>query len=173
MVQEQAEMPTLGRELKGIAINLLANLFFFEPEDDSVFRQHHRSPSNLAAARDSVTLSGTIRSRLRHNSVELKTLLMKISGFAYAILPEAYPTHASELPPSLHWMEIGDCVATRCKVQDNKGTFRLPVTIKGYRGSSAPHVLAIKMNETPERWIPISGFPVSIGELTRRIASHE
>lgn len=169
MVHDQAKLPTLGGGLKDVAINLLANLFFFEPDDENLPSAIRRSSTNLAAARDSVTLSGTIRSRLRHKSVELKSLLSKSSGFASAILPEAYATHASELPPNLHWTEISHFCEMRRKVQDNKGMFRLPVTLKGYR---SPHVLAIKMNEAPERWIPISGFPVSTGELLRRIASH-
>jgi hypothetical protein len=105
MVGRQTREPTLNREVHKIAKNLLANLFYFEPGYGSLASPKGRSGS-ITISRDSITLTGTVRSRLRHNSVELKNPLSKVLGFFY--VPETYPTHAAELPLNLRWTGIRD-----------------------------------------------------------------
>ncbi|KAH8699414.1 hypothetical protein GQ44DRAFT_733209 [Phaeosphaeriaceae sp. PMI808] len=146
MVAKQMSEPTRRREVQGIANTLLANLFFFEPDGKNPASPAILSVDGTNALKSSTALAGTIRCRLRHNSVELKTLLSKVLDFSYALLPEHCHSHATELPSDLYWNEVAEFKDMMPEILDNKR-------------SRASHVLAVRMKESPMRWIPVSGFP--------------
>jgi len=125
------------------------------------------STDSNAFLRDSITLSGTIRCRLRHNSVELERLLSTAIEFSYALLPRQTHPRAADLPSNLHWTKL-EFQGIRPSIGDDSHKFRVPVSISGRKGSPDVHVLAVLMNQNSGRRIPISGFPVTMSQLTRR-----
>jgi patatin-like phospholipase/acyl hydrolase len=168
LIDRQMTEPRWSEEVQGIADTLLANLFFFEPGDDNQGSLTTLSVEGTSSLKGSFALTGTIRSRLRHKSAELMSLLSKVLGFSYAVLHEQCRPHTTELPSNLRWREVEDFQRMRSEVQDNRRSFRVPVSFQGSKESGAPHVLAVRMKERPGRWIPISGFPVTLVELVRR-----
>lgn len=168
LVREQTSETRQSEEVQGIADTLLANLFFFEPGDENVGSSTSLSVHGTSSLKGPVALNGTIRCRLRHNSVELIKLLSQVQAFSYGVLPEHCRSHTVELPSNMRWKEVEDFRSMRAEIQNNKRRFRVPVSLKGAKESRAPHVLAVKMKRRPDEWIPISGFPVRLGELVRR-----
>jgi predicted acylesterase/phospholipase RssA len=156
MVDHQMRELRWHQEIQDISDTLMATLFYFEPNNNSLASTRTLSVDGTNSLKGCLTLPGTIRCRLRHNSVELKQLLSHILSFSYALFPENCQSHAVELPLNLHWIKIGDFDQIRTNIQDNKCRFRVAVSINGSRESPVPHVLAVRMKRKPEKWIPIT-----------------
>lgn len=173
-------------EIEEIANTLLANLFFFEP-DGEVTSGHGRGGSaSLLADPSRDVLSGSIRCRLGHGTPELKRLLSEIvEGFAYVALPGSNGGSSADVlkqvarVPEARWERIrlvvrgkdgrpGEMLATETVGERSSvPKFRLPYTFSVRKGSAGLHVLAVKLARC-EHLVPISGFPSTLADLTRR-----
>jgi len=179
---------TAQAEIALVADTLVANLFFFEPDDDI-----QDQPSVLLSDRTNDVLCGTIRCRLGHQTPQLVQLLELVDGFAFTQLDAAVGDanlveRVQQLPPG-HWEPIRMAVREgpiprRASALDMMVVndphahvhgavghavpkFRVPYTVVVRKGSLGPLVLGVKLHRRDKR-IPISGFPVTMAELKRR-----
>lgn len=171
-------------EVEEIANTLLANLFFFEPDDIHT----GSSPSGTRTYLSDPTLDtlpGSIRCRLGHGTPELKRLLGEIvEGFYHVQLAPSPANTAVDVLrevarlPETRWEKIGfrirgrDARPGEVLFSDTVGgstvqKFRLPYSFGVRKGSAALQVLAVKLNRC-EHLVPISGMPSTFGELGRR-----
>ncbi|KAF2192481.1 hypothetical protein K469DRAFT_745903 [Zopfia rhizophila CBS 207.26] len=167
MVELWMQEPRWIQEILDIADTLMANLFFFQPGDDNAVSSTTLSVDGTRALKGLAALSGTIRCRLRHNSVELKTLLKRVVSFHYAVLADDIKTHSEELPSDLQWTELMGLQSMRAQIVENKRRLRVPFILEAQKGSRVAHVLAVQMKNSGKK-IPISGFPVTLDDLIRR-----
>jgi predicted acylesterase/phospholipase RssA len=164
-------------EVQEIANALLANLFFFEPDEV-------RSPSATLSDPTLDALPGSIRCRFGHGTPELKRLLGEmVEGFYHVRLPPCPNSAAAAVDalkevarvPRARWGRItaegirgrdarpGEMLVGEHGVQK----FRLPYAFGVRKGSTAVQVLGVKLMRC-EHLVPISGFPSSMADLGRR-----
>lgn len=166
-MQDMVEQNINLSEVQDIADQLLANLFYFEPDADRIVI------SELAPTQrrgNPLTISGTIRCRLSHGSSELEFLLAKVYQIAYASLRGATNSRAMDLPRELEWATIYSNV-TGPNLRDEFHRFRASISIKGSMNSGDAHVIALSMKERPGKMVPISGFPMTFSQLIQRTNS--
>jgi len=168
------------KEIALIADTLVANLFFFEP-DDGIQPQ---SAKSLLSDKTNDVLQGTIRCRLGYQTPQLVRLLGLVEDFAFTQLDVApgdtnLVEKVRQLPTS-RWEPIRTTLkeghmakrASSIEMMAVDGhsavpKFRVPYTIVVQKGSLGPLVLGVKLHRRDTR-ISISGFPVTMPELKRR-----
>ncbi|OIW34180.1 hypothetical protein CONLIGDRAFT_677892 [Coniochaeta ligniaria NRRL 30616] len=172
-------------EVAEIADSLLANLFFFEPDDV----HGPTTTTNRLSDPTLDTLPGSIRCRLGHGTPELKRLLGEmVEGFYHVQLPPSPGSTAAvdvlkevARVPEARWEKIAfkirgrDARPGEMLIAENVGgggsssvqKFRLPYVFGVRKGSAALQVLGVKLRRC-EHLVPISGFPSTFGELARR-----
>jgi predicted acylesterase/phospholipase RssA len=161
-------------EIQEIANTLLANLFFFEPDDidDAISPVSSQSPSIDPSYN---ALAGSIRCRLSHGSPQLEKLLGElVESFSYA---QMYSGNTAEVSGVKNWttvehpsgrLRLLDVMV--CEPQqrgDGVKKFRLPFNFMVKKHNNMFQVLAIKLKRSDEK-IAISGFPSTLEDLRRR-----
>jgi predicted acylesterase/phospholipase RssA len=160
--------------IQEIADTLIANLFFFEPDDleaghSPVLRQSHLSDPSYNI------LAGSIRCRLSHGSPQLERLLDEmVEGFSYAQMTS---DNTADVGRVQNWSEVEHPLGQRrlldVMVSETQPAghairkFRLPYTFVVKKNNSMFHVLAVNLKRC-EKKIAISGFPSTIDDLQRR-----
>ena len=159
-------------QIRDIAHKMLANLFFFEPDDNSVARAAERVGSIGSGENH---LSGSIRCRLHRNSGGLRRLLTeKVDSLWYTVVAEGSlvdewmvanhiwkPLRVTDESP-----ELSRCV----DLDAGEWTVKVGVNLKDRFGSNRLHVIALRVRDT-EKYIPISGFPATLAELVERASA--
>jgi len=176
---------TAKEDVARVANELIASLFFFEP--DSVSDKHVGS---LLSDKRNDVLHGTIRCRLGHQTPQLLHLLRMVEGFAFTQLDGAVGGNVNTVE-AVRRLPVGQWEPVRMMVRDGANLrevppvnmiqvvdevvgghaavpkFRVPYTISVRRGSMGPLVIGVKLHRCESR-IAISGFPVIIADLKRR-----
>jgi hypothetical protein len=165
-VNEWTKIPEIAEKITDIADILMANLFFFEPDEKASSTSHI-----LLADHSYDVLAGSIRCRLGHDTVPLKTLLSKkVESFWYAETSSADTQQLKSLP-SPRWTLVRNArtvIPSEMTIQDNEITkFRLNHKFCVKNGSHSFQLLAVKFHGSEKR-VPISGFPSTLGDLQRR-----
>jgi hypothetical protein len=160
--------------IQEIANTLIANLFFFEPDDleathSPVLKQRHLSDPSYNV------LTGSIRCRLSHGSPQLERLLGEmVEGFSSAQMTS---DNTADVGRVQNWTEVlhpaGQNRLVDVMVSEPQPAgyvvkkFRLPFTFVVKKNNSMFHILAVKLKRYEKR-IAISGFPSTIDDLERR-----
>ena len=166
---------TAATQIQELADTLIANLFFFEPDD--VDATHSRVSSSKYLSDPSCTvLTGSIRCRLSHESPQLEKLLGEmVEGFYNA---ESRSDNTADVGRVQNWTKIEhplgprpllNCIVLETQQQgyEVKKKFRLSFTFVVKKHNSMFQTLAIKLRRS-EKKIAISGFPSTIEDLQRR-----
>lgn len=155
-------------EVQEIANTLMANLFFFEPEDGPLSANEGRLTNP-----DHDVLPGSVRCRLPHGSVSLRKLLEeKAESFWSAEVDSPCTKTLSELPKYI-WRRIeqppggSDRLMDMTIFEDGVHKFRLTHTFKAPKSTSRFQVIAVKLNGCDKK-IAISGFPSTLTDLQKR-----
>ena len=167
MVQNQMKtrngrVSSLGQQIESLADILVANLFFFEPDEVS------RTDSYLHATNASGPhyISGSIRCRLASNSPGLKDLVNKLECFWQTEIL----CGGNMAPLETVWTQILYLDEQRKAVRSDRMRFQLKVSIATFEPNDVQQVIAISFRgEGVQKRSPISGFPVSLKELRRRV----
>lgn len=157
-------------QIQKIANTLIANLFFFEPDDvEAPLPQSHLSDPSYNV------LAGSIRCRLSHGSPQLEKLLGEmVESFFYvqtasdntADVCQAQNWTEVELPPGK--VRLVDVLVSEPQQRGyDVKKFRLPFKFVVKKNNNMFQVLAIKLKQC-EKKIAISGFPSMIDDLQRR-----
>jgi predicted acylesterase/phospholipase RssA len=165
---------TAESKIQELANTLIANLFFFEP-DDIEGANSPASPRRLLSDPSYTILSGSIRCRLGHGSPQLERLLGEmVEGFYYA---QTRSDDTAEVGRAHNWMRVehppGQVRLLDVMVSEPQHSghdvkkFRLPFKFVVRKQGSIFQVLAIKLKRS-EKKIAISGFPSTIDDLQRR-----
>jgi hypothetical protein len=162
--------------IQEIANTLIANLFFFEP-DDVEAANSSVSPTNHLSDPSYNILAGSIRCRLSHGSPQLKKVLSDmVEGFSYA---QMATDNTADVDRVQHWTEIqpppGQNRLVEVMVSEPQPAghavekFRLPFTfvVKKHNSKDLFQVVAVKLKRS-EKKIAISGFPATLADLQRR-----
>lgn len=164
---------TAASQIQELANTLIANLFFFEP-DDIEAGHSPVSSQNLLHDPSCTVLAGSIRCRLSHESPQLEKLLSEIVEEFYHA--EVRSDNTADVGRVQHWTKVEhdqkrllDAVVLESKPGSNdvKKKFRLPHVFVVKKHNSMFQVLAIKLKRS-EKKIAISGFPSTIDDLQRR-----
>jgi hypothetical protein len=160
--------------IQEIANTLIANLFFFEPEEGT---NSPVSPGSHLFDPSYISLAGTIRCRLSHGSPQLEKVLGDmVEGFSYT---QMTTDNTADVGRVQHWTEIqppqGQNRLVEVMVSEPQSTgytvkkFRLPFTfvVKKHNSKDLFQVLAVKLKLSGKR-IAISGFPATLADLQRR-----
>jgi hypothetical protein len=149
-------------QIQDLAEILLANLFFFEPDDDA--------PTSRLADPTYESLHGTIRCRLAHDSIPLRELLEnKAESFWYTEVTKADTESLDQLEQT-RWVQIRPSsggLASEVTIENNRKMFRLKQKFSVKQFSNLYQVLAVKLKGSNKR-IPISGFPSTLSDLQER-----
>jgi hypothetical protein len=148
-------------EIRRISYALIANLFFFEPDPETL-------------AKEGSTLRGSIRCRLRHGSEAVQVLLeKKVVGFWHATVMRAEVPEVDNVTSS-RWRPIRDISGGRNRPaqmiveEGNTKKFRLNFQLDDNTGGGSLYqVLAVQLDGNQAK-IPISGFPATMEELNQR-----
>ena len=162
---------TAAARIQNIAETLLANLFFFEPDEVEVTNSPVLSQSHLSDPLYNV-LAGSIRCRLGHGSPQLEKLLGEMAeGFFYA---QTTSNNTADVDRVQNWTEVEHppgqvrLVDVMVFEAQQRGLhvkkFRLPFKFVVKKQSNMFQVLAIKLKRC-EKKIAISGFPSMIDAL--------
>jgi hypothetical protein len=166
VVQKWTKIPEIAEKIDDIANILIANLFFFEPDNRA-----SSTSSGLLGDHSYENLAGSIRCRLGHETVSLENLLSKkVESFWYAEASSADTEQLINLPKP-RWILVRSAstdVPSEMTVQENeRKKFRLNHTFRVKNGSNLFQVLAVKLYGLEKR-VPISGFPSTLVDLQRR-----
>lgn len=134
---------------------LIASLFFFEPE---------------GLPKDNEPLHGSVRCRLQHGSEALTALLKeKVVKFWHASSAK-WDTPYDKLV----WRSVKDIKSQSSRPSDmyaqdddNMRKFRLNFHMAANNGGGSFQILAVQLKDV-ERHVPISGFPVTLADLSIR-----
>jgi hypothetical protein len=163
VVNEWVKILEIAEKINYIADILIANLFFFEPDEKASSTSHV-----LLADHSYDVLAGSIRCRLGHETVPLKTLLSKkVESFWHAEASSADTQHLKSLlnPRWTLIRNVSTVVPSEMTIQDSEiKKFRLNHTFCVKNGSRSFQVLAVKFCGSETR-VPISGFPSTLGNL--------
>jgi predicted acylesterase/phospholipase RssA len=165
---------TSTTKIQELANMLIANLFFFEPDDVEAANSPVSSQRHLSDPSYSV-LAGSIRCRLSHGSPQLEKLLGEmVEYFSYTQMGWE---NTAEVGRVQNWTKIehpaGQVRLLDVRVPEPQHSghdikkFRLPFRFVVKKQHSMFHVLAIKLKRSKEK-IAISGFPSTIHDLQRR-----
>ncbi|KAN0096064.1 hypothetical protein V8E51_014869 [Hyaloscypha variabilis] len=166
---------TAAANIQELADTLIANLFFFEP-DDAEATNSPVSSSKFLSDPSCTVLAGSIRCRLSHESPQLEKLLGEmVEGFCHA---ETRSDSTADVGRVQNWTKIEhplgprpllNCMVSEVQYQGHevKRKFRLPFTFMVKKNNIMYQVLAMKLKRSEKR-IAISGFPSTIDDLVRR-----
>jgi predicted acylesterase/phospholipase RssA len=161
-------------QIQNIANTLIANLFFFEPDDVEATNSPVLPQSHLSDPSYNV-LAGSIRCRLSHGSPQLEKLLGEmVEGFFYV---QTASDNTADVGRAQNWTEVerppGQVRLVDVMVSEPQQRghdvkeFRLPFKFVVKKHNNMFQVLAIKLKRC-EKKIAISGFPSTIDDLQRR-----
>jgi hypothetical protein len=158
---------TESSRIDKIVDTLIGTLFFFEPHDNGEPHESSRQPAHF----DRLTLSGSIRCRLRHQSPEVERLLAKVESFWHAHVPSADPVTALAAP---NWTLVGSAMGEKKVVpaemlveENDMRKFRVPCVLSARKGTHRFEVLAVKLKERPDK-VLLSGFPSNLSTMAER-----
>jgi Patatin-like phospholipase len=165
MVLRWTKRPEIAEKIQDIANILMANLFFFEPHEKS------SASRSLLADPSYNILAGSIRCRLGHDSVPLRSLLAeKVESFWYTETSSADTEKLKGLP-EFRWTTVRSgsaVVPSQMTIEESEvKKFRLNYTFRVKDNSNMFLVLAVKLSGTGKR-IAISGFPSTLTDLQER-----
>lgn len=167
MVARQMKEPEWKAQVDHVADVLLANLFYFEPDPFEPASANNLTPTGTQHFNTAVALEGTVRSRMRHGSVELGRLLDRVTGLFYTQVPTSSSDRFHSSPSQREsWTEIAAFITVKEQVKQLKRLFRVPVRLSE-TPERASLVLAVRFRGSYST-IPISGFPVSSDDLRMR-----
>jgi len=158
-----------------IANILIANLFFFEPDDVEATNLAVSSQRHLSDPSYDV-LAGSIRCRLGHGTPQLEKLLGEmVEGFSYT---QIYTDNVADVGQVQNWTDITyppgqnrllEVMASESPPAGGHAIkkFRLPYTFVVKKHNCMFQVLAVKLKRS-ENKIAISGFPSTLPDLQRR-----
>jgi hypothetical protein len=161
-------------QIQELADTLIANLFFFEPNDTEAAQSLVSSQRNLSDPSYTV-LEGSIRCRLSHGSPQLEKLLGEmVEDFSYT---QMGTDNTAEVGRVQNWTKVehpaGQAMLLEVMVSEPQHSghdvrkFRLPFKFVVKKHHAMFQVLAIKLKRS-EKKIAISGFPSTIDDLQRR-----
>jgi hypothetical protein len=163
--KEWCGKPKQAVAIQEIADTLVASLFFFEPDPSQ--------PLLLRNRNERVTLQGSIRCRLLHDSPELETLLGRVNSFWHGTIVAGTKAAATAIENVGNWQSIknptdGDQRQGMKVLEDGVWKFRVPHTISARRDADVFPVVAVELGGAK---IPVSGFPSSIEAMCTRAGS--
>lgn len=161
MVARQMKEPEWKTRIDNLTYTLLASLIYFEPDPSEPLSASSLTPAGTRHFNMDVAIKGTVRSRLRHHSIELTGLLDKLSGLFYTTIStwSSHRFHYSQVQPD-RWVEIKEFASVRDRVKQSP--FRVPVCLKS--SESELLVLAVRFKGSAST-VAISGFPAHLNDL--------
>ena len=157
MVQQQMKEPDWRTRIRSTAHALLANLFYFEPDNNTA-----HTVTDMPTE-----IQGTIRTRLRHHSHELILLLDRVSGFVYTKLSTSSRRTSDNLAMQHEtWTTMSGFATLRTKVKHSGQLFRLPVKFSEVSETKSL-LVAVRFKDSSAP-VPISGFPTTIREMREK-----
>ncbi|KAF2094251.1 hypothetical protein NA57DRAFT_80664 [Rhizodiscina lignyota] len=170
MVSEQTKntvdgSPSLSSSISSLANILLANLFFFEPDENFAEGMEIVTLSPYQKSHHVKQFKGSIRCRLAYDSAELKSLVHRIEGFHHAELWLGRTTSVEEP----RWTVIPFSDNQRNAIRTKRERFRVNFTMKTEDEVQKQQVIVVSFrNESLDVKNSISGFPVTLMELKKR-----
>ena len=165
---EGGVLHSLGKRIVEVADLLIANLFFLEPDEGTLFSPSLRDP----VSPQRIKFFGSIRCRLAHESPELKQLVNKVDEFWLKEIVSANPGELDRDDPTLVPCTVIPLTdGQRSNIRMHRKRFRVQITITTFDPINTQQLIAVKLKGRT-RAIPISGFPVTLQELQKRMLLH-
>lgn len=170
MVERQMEETVWASRVSEVANALLANLFYFEPAFEAAPSFVDLASTGRRQTEAVTEIQGTIRTRLRHGSLELRRLLNRVGGLSYTKLSALSREKTSSAPVKYEpWAEITAFTTIKEQVKQSRQPFRVPVRFS--EESEAKSILVAVRFKDSRVPVPISGFPASLHELHTKAKS--
>jgi hypothetical protein len=154
----------LAETVANVASILLANLFFFEPDNNQQEESVMLTPFQEKHRVHVSQLRGSIRCRLYFDSPELKSLVSRIAGFYLAELEQRRPSEDAQAQVS----PIPFTDQQRNSIRTQRQRFIINCRLRTDDELLKKQVILVSFREKPDLKTPISGFPATLGELKKR-----